>query len=593
VIASSAEIAREAAAAVAVAYSPDAHNAEFDPNSTELYKPEKVNPSFPADTSEGDVDAAMASAAHAVDQTYSTALMHNNPLEPHATVAVWSDSDGLTLYDSTQGVHAVRSGIAPVLGLDEEKIRVISPHVGGGFGSKGMAHPHVILAALAAMTVRGQAVKLALTRQQMFFLVGYRTPTIQRIRLAADDEGRLTALAHDVIEQTSRIEEFAEQTAVASRSMYAATNRSTSHRLVPLDVPVPSWMRAPGECPGMFAPEVALDELAIECGIDPIELRIRNDPDVDPDSGNPWSSRDLVECLRIGAERFGWSERNPEPRSRLEDGWLVGVGVTSSVYHVYRMSGTTASITHTDGRYVVRIGCADIGTGARTALTQIAADALGVPVEPVRVEIADTRFPPASVAGGSSGTTTWGSAIVAAAEALRRDHGDDPAEGLTVEADTPENPDEDDYAMFAFGAQFAEIRVHADTGELRATRLLGIFDAGRIINPRTARSQFIGGMTMGLSMALHEQSFCDPRFGHVVNHDLAEYHIAANADAVSIEAEWLDRPDPHTNPMGSKGIGEIGIVGTAAAVANAAYNATGIRVRDLPLTADKFLGVAD
>jgi xanthine dehydrogenase YagR molybdenum-binding subunit len=371
--------------------------------------------------------------------------------------------------------------------------------------------------------------------------------------------------------------------------MYASPNRRTTHRLAALDVPVPSWMRAPGECPGMFGPEVAMDELAAAAGLDPVELRIRNEPDVDPDTGKPFSSRNLVACLREGARRFGWADRDPVPGRDERDGWLVGTGVASSVYPVNQMPESTASIRFTQDTYEVEIGAADLGTGTWTTLAQIAADALGVDVEQVQMRIGDTNWPTASVAGGSSGMTTWGSAVVAAARAFRDKHGAAPANGAQADGSVEDNPAAERFAMYAFGAQFAEARVNRDTGEIRVPRLLGVFAAGRIINPRTARSQFIGGMTMGLSMALHEQSVLDPRFGHVVNHDLAEYHVATCADACGIEASWLDEDDPHVNPMGSKGVGEIGIVGTAAAVANAVYHATGIRIRDLPITLDKIL----
>jgi xanthine dehydrogenase YagR molybdenum-binding subunit len=424
----------------------------------------------------------------------------------------------------------------------------------------------------------------------MFSLVGYRTPTIQRIRLGADADGRLTAITHDVVEQTSRIKEFAEQTAVPSRGMYAAPNRRTTHRLAALDVPVPTWMRAPGECPGMFALESAMDEMALACGLDPIEFRIRNEPDVDPESGLPFSSRNLVGCLREGARRFDWQRRDPTPAARRENGWLVGTGVASSTFPAIRIPGSGATIRRVrDGRYRVEIAAVDIGTGAWTALTQIAADALGVPVEAVDIEIGDTALPPGSVAGGSSGTASWGWAVVDAAREFREKYGPDPEEGDEAGGVMPDNPDAERFAMHAYGAQFAEVRVHADTGEIRVPRLLGVFAVGRVINPLTARSQLIGGMTMGVSMALHEHSVMDPRFAQVANHDFAGYHIAANADIGSIEATWIDEDDPYVNPMGSKGIGEIGIVGTAAAIANAAYHATGIRLRDLPLTADTFI----
>lgn len=589
VVADSSEVARHAAALVRVSYTPSAHDAELRADREDLYTPAQVNAGFPTDTSEGDAAAAMTAAEVTVEQTYTTAMNHNNPMEPHTTTARWDPAgDGfLTLWDSTQGVHSTRATLGTVFGLDTPQIRVICPYVGGGFGSKGEPHVNVVLATLAARALPGRPVRLALTRQQLFSLTGYRTPTIQRCALGADRDGTLTALSIDVVEQTSRIKEFAEQTGVPARMMYASPNRRTTHRLAALDVPVPSWMRAPGECPGMFGPEVAMDELAEALGMDPVDLRIHNEPDVEPGSGKPFSSRNLVGCLREGAARFAWSRRDPRPGVRRHGDWLVGTGVASSTYPVHLMPRSTARIRREGERYVAEIGAADLGTGAWTALAQIAADALGVPVARTEVRIGDTDFPMASVAGGSSGTATWGSAIVEAARAFTDRYGSEPPDGAEASGDVA--PADDRYAMHAFGAQFAEAHVNVDTGEVRVPRLLGVFAAGRVVNPRTARSQFVGGMTMGLSMALHESSVLDPRTGHVVNHDFADYHITANADVDRVEAYWLPEHDPHVNAMGAKGIGEIGIVGTAAAVSNAVWHACGVRVRDLPITLDKVL----
>ncbi len=592
VVAETLEIARQAAGLVKVRYDEQPHDVELRADRGDLYKPEKVNPSYETDTVSGDVEAALAQASVALDHTYTTPAYHNNPLEPHATVATWS-ADGVTLYDTNQGPHRIRDDVARAFGLPPERVRIISPYVGGAFGSKAYTHPHVILTVMAAM-VSGRPVKLALTRQQMFTLVGYRTPTIQHIRLGANNDGRLTAIAHDVVEQTSTVHEFAEQTALATRMMYAALNRRTTHRLARLDVPAPTIMRAPGECPGMFALESAMDEMAIACGLDPIEFRIRNEPEIDPDSGHPFSSRGLVACLREGAQRFGWQQRDPRPRIRPSGRWLIGTGVAASTYPARRRPSSAIARVDREGRYSVLIDASDIGNGAWTILTQIAADALDVSMERVHLEIGDTMLPRAQIAGGSMGTTSWGSAIVEAARNLRMCLHDEydgvvPAEGLEATGEVGENPEAQRFSMHAYGAQFAEIRVNIDTGEVRVPRLLGVFAAGRIINAKTARSQFLGGMTMGLSMALHEQSVLDPRFGDYVNHDFAEYHIATNADVGTIDVSWIDEDDPYINPMGAKGIGEIGIVGTAAAIANAVYHATGIRVRDLPITLDKLL----
>ena len=517
VIAETAEAARHGADLVRVEYEPRPHDASFRPGRKDLYAPKAVNAGYPTDTDEGDAEAVFEAAEVKVDESYTTPMEHNSPMEPHTTVALW-ESPKLTLYDSTQSVHSVRNTVAKTFGFDVEQVRVVSPYVGGGFGSKGEPHAHNILAALAALRVPGRPVKLALTRQQMFSLAGYRTPTIQRFRLGASRDGRLTSIIHDVEELTSRFKEFAEQTAVPTRLMYASANRRTRHRLAALDLPKPSWMRAPGETPGMFAGEVAMDELAVACGLDPIELRVRNEPERDPESGSQWGNRHLVECLREGARRFGWGGRDPKPRQRTEGSWLVGTGVASSTYPRYVLMGSRAAIhVENGGRYSVRIGAADLGTGTWTALTQIAADALGCPVEAVKVEIGDTELPNATVAGGSSGISSWGWAIVAAAGELRRVHGSRPSSGAEASAATPQGADDETFAQHSFGAQFAEVRVNAETGEVRVSRMLGVFSAGRIINPRLARSQLIGGMTMGLSMALHEESVVDERFGHVIN----------------------------------------------------------------------------
>jgi xanthine dehydrogenase YagR molybdenum-binding subunit len=581
VIAETLEAARQAERLVRIEYETEEHDVVLRTDHPGLYKPDTVNPGFATDSEEGDVDGALADADVRVDETYTTPAEHNNAMEPHATIAVWDDG-GLTLYDSNQGAFRARQTIADALGLPHDRVRVISHHVGGGFGSKGLPRPHAVLTALAAKLV-DRPVKIAVTRQQMFTLTGYRTPTIQRVRLGARADGRLTAIAHEVVEQTSTIAEFAEQTAVVTRMLYAAPNRRTSHRIVALNVPTPSWMRAPGECPGMFALESAMDELAIACNLDPIEVRIRNEPEIDPESGNRFSTRNLVACLREGAERFGWSERGA-PGSRRDGRWLVGLGVASSTYPARRMASTAYARAEADGTYTIRISAADIGTGARTVLTQIAADALEVSLDSVRVEIGDSDFGQAMLAGGSMGTSSWGTAIVKACRELRT--GKDEAY-----ADTSRDAETDEpLAKHAYGAQFVEARVNVDTCEIRVPRVLGVFACGRIINPKTARSQFLGGMTMGVSMALFEETVVDPAIGGFVTQDLATYHVPVNADIEEIDAAWIDEVDLHVNPMGAKGIGEIGIVGTAAAVANAVYNATGVRVRDLPIRPDRLIG---
>ncbi len=600
VVAETLEIARQAASMVAVRYEEQPHDVELRADRSDLYKPEyvpqKAAPFYAADSAQGDVEAALAAAPVSLDHTYTTPAEHHNPLEPHTTLAIWSDDgngESVTVYDTCQGVDIRLNDIATAFGLSPERVRVIAPYVGGGFGSRGFTHPYAILAVMAAR-VAGRPAKLAQTRQQMFGPVGYRSPTIQRVRLGAGGDGQLTAIAHEVVAQTNALYEMTEPAAVATRTMYAAPNRRTTHRLARLDLPANSWMRAPGESPGMFALESAMDELAVACGLDPIELRVRNEPAVDPETGRPFSSRGLVACLREGAERFGWAKRDLQPRQRRAGRWLVGTGVAASTYPAVQLPASAHVAVDAAERYRVRIAAEDVGQGAWTVLTQIAADALEVPVEQVQLDIGDSALPQAFPAWGSTGTASWGWAIVDGAQKLRTRLRDEfggvvPAAGLEADGAFNGNPEAQQFSMHAFGAQFAEVRVNEDTGEVRVPRLLGVFAAGHIVNPKTARSQFLGGMTWGLSMALHEESVLDPRFGDYVNHDFAEYHIATNADVGEIDVSWIEEDDPHVNPMGVKGIGELGIVGTAAAIANAVYHATGTRVRDLPITLDKLL----
>ncbi|WP_432035207.1 xanthine dehydrogenase family protein molybdopterin-binding subunit [Streptomyces cucumeris] len=590
VVADTYETACQAAALVRVEYDEQDHDVELRDDDPDAFVPETVNAGYPGLLETGDVDTAFATAPVTVDATYTTPSEHASPMEPHATIAVW-DGDALTLYNADQGPWMTAATLAELFGLPPGGVRIVADHVGGGFGSKAVPRPPTVLAALAARAV-SRPVKLAVTRQQMFSMVSYRTPTVQRVRLAAERDGRLTAISHNALQQSSRLTEYCEQTVASTRIMYAAPHRRTIHRLAQLDVPTPSWMRAPGEAPGMFALESAMDELSYALGMDPVELRVVNEPSVDPESGRPFSSRNLVACLREGAARFDWRRRDPAPGRRREGRWLLGTGVASGNYPVYTMPASATARAEPDGSFVVRIAAADIGTGARTVLTQVAADELGVPLDRVTLDIGRSVYGNAPMAGGSMGTGSWGWAVSKACRALteRLDEtsGAVPPGGLEQSADTTEDVRaQKDLARCSFGAQFAAVRVDAVTGQVRVDRLLGVFAAGRIVNPRTTRSQLRGGMCMGLSMALHEMLEMDPRYGDFANHDFAGYHVAAHADVPDIEAYCLDEEDDELNPMGTKGVGELGIVGTAAAVANAVYHATGVRVRDLPVTLDR------
>ncbi|MEU2467646.1 xanthine dehydrogenase family protein molybdopterin-binding subunit [Streptomyces sp. NPDC012486] len=592
VLAESLEAARAGASAVHAEYTTTGHDVVLTGDHPGLYIPEEANGGHPGLRERGDAMRAFEAAPVRIDATYTLHGLHNHPMEPHASTARWSDGH-LTVHDSSQGSTAVRNSLATALGLDRNRITVVSEHVGGGFGSKGTPRPQSVLAAMAARHT-GRPVQLALPRRYMAAIVGHRAPTLQRVRLGADRDGVLSSVSHEIVTQTSRIKEFVEQAAVPARVMYASPHSRTEHRVVALDVPSPSWMRAPGEASGMYALESAMDELACALGIDPVELRLRNEPQAEPDSGRPFSSRNLAACLTQGAARFGWNDRDPRPAAREEGPWLLGTGVASATYPVLVSRSAASAQAAPDGSYRVRVNATDIGTGARTVLAQIAASVLGTDPENVQVDVGSSDLPTASVAGGSSGTASWGSAVHKAATALVRrlaEHtGPLPPDGLTVTADTgDETAQESPYARHAFGAHFAEVAVDSLTGEVRVRRLLGMYAAGRILNSRTARSQFIGGMVMGLGMALTEGSTMDPAFGDFTESDLASYHVPSCADVPDIQAHWIDEDDPHLNPMGSKGIGEIGIVGTAAALGNAVRHATGARLRTLPLTPDKLL----
>jgi xanthine dehydrogenase YagR molybdenum-binding subunit len=593
VVAETLEAARAGAAALPVRYDVEDHDVTLTASHPGAYVPETANGGYPARTGHGEPDAAFASSAARVDADYRVPPLHNHPMEPHATTAHW-DGERLTVHNSSQGSTVVRATLAALFGLPEERITVVAEHVGGGFGSKGTPRPDVVLAAMAARHT-GRPVTVALPRRFLPAVVGHRAPTLHRVRLGAGADGRLLSVVHEVTTHTSRVKEFVEQAATPARVMYATPHSRTLHRVVPLDVPSPSWMRAPGEAPGMYALESAMDELAGELGMDPVELRIVNEPDTEPESGKPFSSRHLVECLREGARRFDWSERDPLPRSRRDGPLLVGSGVAAATYPVMVSASTAEARALPDGGFLVRVNATDIGTGARTVLAQIAADALGVPLERVGIQVGSSDLPSAPLAGGSSGTASWGWSVHAAstelATRLAEHTGPLPGEGLAVRADTAGRADADSpWARHAFGAHFAEVGVDTVTGEVRVRRLLGVYAAGRILNARTARSQFVGGMTMGLGMALTEGSTTDAAFGDFAESDLASYHVPAHADVPDVEAHWIDEDDPHLNPMGSKGIGEIGIVGTAAAIGNAVHHATGVRLRELPLTPDRVLG---
>jgi len=578
----------------------------------------------------GDPDAALAASPVTVDATYVTPAQTHNPMEPSATVAEWRDGD-LTVHDSTQWVRGTRAVLAKCFDLDPERVRVISPFVGGGFGCKGFFWPHPLLAAMAAK-LAGRAVKLVLSREQMFTSCGHRSETHQHVRAGASRDGRLNAVLHDILVTSSRVGTFVESAGGVTTMLFDVPNVAVSHRLARLDVPTPTAMRAPGETPGTYALGCALDELAYACGVDPLDVLRRNHTTVDPSSGLPFSSKHLLECYERGAEAFGWSERARSVRATRDGDELVGVGVATATFPALRMPSQARVTIDADGTIDVASATHDIGTGMYTILAQIAADALGVDTDALRIRIGDTTLPEAPVAGGSMSSASVGPAVLDAARrardaavaaaigspgsplhGLRPDDVDafdgalhaksDPSRAIayadaaklrggTIVADGGAAPgdEREKFSFASFGAQFVEVRVDALLGRVRVSRALGVFDCGRILNPKTARSQMIGGIVWGIGMALMEDTVRDPR-GAVITNNLADYHVPVNADVPAIDVLFVEEPDFALNPLGVRGVGEIGLTGVAAAVANAVYHATGVRVRELPIVPDKLLGL--
>lgn len=631
VIAQTLEAAAEGAALLAPRYEAETPSVGLDAG--DAFQPPAVGPGEPAEANKGDIEAGLAAAERRVEAVYETPAQYHNAMEPHAIVAAW-DGDSLTVDTPSQALSMAQGRFAKLFGIEPGKVHIRSPFLGGGFGSKGSAASPQVLGIMAAR-LTGRPVKLVVRREQMFGMVGHRAPTRQTLRLGADVGGALTALAHHTHTATSRFDDFVEPSSGISHTLYASPNLSATHSAVRLDTGTPMFMRAPGEASGSAALESAIDEMAEACGMDPLEFRLKNYAEEEPISGRPFSSKALRACYRQGAEAFGWSKRSREPRSmRDEDGLLVGWGVGTATFPALMMQADASAELRADGNASVLIGAHDMGQGAWTALAQIAADSLGLDLDAVAFRMGTSDLPSGGIAGGSAHTATAGDAIHRAGadviaqladlatndensplfgagnagtiardgRLLRRDdesRGERFADILTragrdrIEGKgsaTPDKAARETYAMHAHGAVFAEAKVDPDLGQVRVTRLVGAFAAGRIINPRLVRSQYYGGMIWGLSFALHEHAVMDRRSGRPMNANLAEYHVPVNADVPSVEAILVEEHDPHVNALGIKGVGEIGITGTAGAIANAIHHATGIRVRELPITLDRLLG---
>ena len=573
----------------------------------------------------GDAEAALTAAPHKVDVVYTTPRHSHNPIELHAVTVGW-DGDNLRVHDASQGVAHTAWSLAHVFGIPEEQVHVTSPYVGGGFGSKTLWQHHILASAASKLAAR--PVRLMLSREGVYRIVGGRTLTEQRVAIGAQADGAFDALIQTGMVAMGQHNNMPEPFILPAMSAYKSGSFLLHVEAARMDMLSNTFMRAPGEAVGTFALECGVDELAETLGMDPIELRLRNEPEKDPTSGAPFSSRHIVEAYRAGAERFGWGERRTKPGIHREGEWLIGMGCATATYPYYRMAGGAARITLTsDGRATVEIAAHEMGMGTSTTHTMVTADRLGLGMECVTVKYGDSHFPGVVLAGGSQQTASIGASVIAAhreliTELLKVAGEDSPLKGLdadqvigrdgylcqadkperresyvslmarsgrdeiTVEANAPKPLEATHWSMHSHGAMFCEVRVNAVTGETRVSRFLGSFDCGRILNPKTAASQFRGGIIMGLGLALMEETQFDERKGRVMNPSLAEYHVPVHMDVPKVDVIWTDIPDPHA-PMGAHGIGEIGITGVGAAVANAVYNATGKRVRDLPITLDK------
>lgn len=572
----------------------------------------------------GEKDAWKA-APYKVEGTYITPIQVHNPMELHSTVATWTGEDKVTVWDKTQGVVSTQQSIANAFKLDPKDVQVYAPYVGGGFGSALRTWPHVIAAVMAAKKL-GRPVKLVLTRPQMFTLVGYRPEAIQHIAIGATKDGKITGMRHDAYAITSSYENFNEGLVAQTKQLYACPNLVTKYNIFALDVSTPTWMRGPGEATGSFPLECGLDELSYLVGIDPVELRKINHADTDPENGKPYSSKFLKEAYDMGAEKIGWKARNPAPRSMREGDWMVGYGVSGGMFGAFRGEGRVALKFSADGLLTIQSAVSDSGPGTATAMTKIASDLMGLPVSKVNFELGNSSFPPGPTQGGSSTTATLGTTVTMACESLKKklvgllktqeseirqedvqfvDGGMRVKNGQLVSyaelmkgANLPSiefiessgrNPEMQKYSAYSYSVHFVKVKVHPLTGVVRISKIVSAGDAGKIISGKTAAGQMIGGAVGGIGGALMEEGVIDHRYGRWVNNNFADYHVPVHADVPDIEVVFVNKPDPVLNPNGSKGMGEIALIGFAAAVANAVYHATGKRIRELPITPDKVL----
>ncbi|CAL1519865.1 xanthine dehydrogenase family protein molybdopterin-binding subunit [Chitinophaga sp. MM2321] len=626
VVADTLERAVYAASLVDVLYSQEVHHTEMSANMDKAFQNNGMK-----DYLRGEADA-WKKAAVTVDETYTIPLEVHNPMELAGIIAHWETPDKLTLYAKTQGVKSVQQTIKSLFHIPEQNITVHSQFVGGAFGMGLRVWPLEVATILAAKKIR-KPVKLVITREEMFTLVGYRPNAVQQVSIGATADGKLTGIAHEAVAITSPYEDFTEGIVAMSKFMYACPNVYTKYQLVPLNMSTPVWMRGPGEATGAFALESAIDELAYKLKLDPLAFRILNHADTDPEKDLPFSSKYLKEAYQMGAEKIGWFQRNPEPRSMKEDDMLVGYGMSSGTFGAYRGKATAAGTLKADGTFVLQSAASDIGPGTATAMVQIAADATGIDPTKITFMLGESSYPDAPKQGGSSTVSTVGSAVNDVCKALQQQLGElaiaklpafknataadlvyedgqlslaadrsvkiayheilqqQQLPELRVTATSQSGEERKKYSMYSFSVHFAKVHVHPATGVVRIVHVVSVADSGTIVNSKTAASQMIGGVVGGIGMALTEEAIIDHRFGRFVNHNYADYHVPVNADTPPTDVLFINKKDPYINPMGAKGMGEIALIGFAAAVANAVYHATGKRVRDLPITPDKVMEV--
>ncbi len=631
VVAEDFETARYAAALVGVDYEVEKHETDLNNVREQAYRP-KLRSATPKPVTRGDAQAAFDKAAVRHEAEYLQPVETHNPMEMYASTVHYGADGKLTIYEKTQGAINCQKWVSSIFGLSSDDVRVLSPFVGGGFGSGLRPQHQLFLGVMAALDLQ-RSVRVSLTRQQMFS-IGHRPTSIQNVSLGAHTDGTLESVMHDAIEETSPYEDYNENVVNWSGLLYDCPNVELDYKVAKLDFPTPCDMRAPGATTGVPAIEAAMDELSYKLKIDPIELRLKNYAYDDQNEGKPFSSKELKACYEQGAEKFGWSKRNPEPRSTREGDYLIGSGMATGIWDVMQGQASAKAKLSADGKLEVGSGgTADIGTGTYTVMTQIAAEVMGLPLDDVTFKLGDSDLPYAPVQGGSWTVASVGSAVKLVCEAIKKEvfkltrkmadspfadveyeevtfadgqikSNGDSAKSVSIfeamrrgqikslEEEVQSNPDkarQSKYTMNVHSAVFAEVKVDEDLGTIHVTRVVSAIAGGRIINPKTARSQILGAVVWGIGQALHEESVVDQNFGRFMNHNLAEYHVPVNADIHDIEVIFVEEHDNIVNPLGAKGLGEIGIVGVAAAVANAVYHATGKRVRDLPITIDKLL----